>query len=139
MWLTEAGIPTTACGIAGEHLEAFLAALADWVFPRDRVAKRDRSLQQLFPCLVEDGEIPRSPMERMRPPAVPEQPVDIFTDDQLRALLDICRGQHLREPPAHGDFADADRDRDARRGAGGLSVEDLDASRTWTPSSRCPS
>jgi site-specific recombinase XerC len=49
-------------------------------------------MQQLFRWLVEDGEIPRSPMERMRPPAVPEQPVDILTDDELRALLDTCRG-----------------------------------------------
>jgi site-specific recombinase XerD len=31
-------------------------------------------------------------MERMRPPAVPEQPVDILTDDELRALLDAARG-----------------------------------------------
>ena len=33
------------------------------------VAKHYRSLQQLFRWLVEDGEIPRSPMERMSPPA----------------------------------------------------------------------
>jgi site-specific recombinase XerD len=90
-WLREAGMPTTASGIAREHLEAFLAALADRVSPAT-VAKHYRSLQQLFRWLAEDGEIPRSPMERMRPPAVPEQPVDIFTDDELRALLDVARG-----------------------------------------------
>jgi site-specific recombinase XerD len=90
-WLTAAGMPTTASGIAREHLEAFLAALSDRVSPAT-VAKHYRSLQQLFRWLVEDGEIPRSPMERMRPPQVPEQPVDIFTDDELRALLDAARG-----------------------------------------------
>jgi site-specific recombinase XerD len=51
------------------------------------VAKHYRSLQQLFKWLTEDGEIPRSPMERMSPPSVPEQPVPILTDDDLAALL----------------------------------------------------
>src|SRR5947209_2595485 len=91
VWLREAGMPTTAGGVAREHLEAFLAALSDRVSPAT-VAKHYRSLQQLFRWLVEDGEIGHSPMERMRPPAVPEQPVEIFTDDELRALLDAARG-----------------------------------------------
>ncbi len=90
-WLHGAGMPTTARGIAREHLEAFLAALADRVSPAT-VAKHYRSLQQLFRWLVEDGEVQHSPMERMRPPAVPEQPVDVLTDDELRALLVTCRG-----------------------------------------------
>lgn len=51
-----------------------------------------RSLQQLFRWLVEDGEITDSPMARTRPPQVPEQPVDVFTDDELRRLLAACRG-----------------------------------------------
>src|SRR5690349_12776179 len=32
-WLQEAGMPTSAAGIAREHLEAFLAALSDRVSP----------------------------------------------------------------------------------------------------------
>ncbi|HLM07104.1 MAG TPA: tyrosine-type recombinase/integrase [Blastococcus sp.] len=90
-WLTEAGMPTTASGVRREHVEAFLAALGDRVSPAT-VAKHYRSLQQLFRWLVDDGEVPDSPMARMRPPAVPEQPVDILTDDELRALLATCRG-----------------------------------------------
>src|SRR5215212_7665579 len=90
-FLRVAGMPTTAGAIARDHLEAFLAALTERVSPAT-VAKHYRSMQQLFRWLVEDGEITRSPMERMRPPAVPEQPVDILTDDELRALLDTCRG-----------------------------------------------
>jgi site-specific recombinase XerD len=91
VWLQEAGMPTRAAGIAREHLEAFLAALSDRVSPAT-VAKHYRSMQQLFRWLVEDGEIAHSPMQRMRPPAVPEQPVDILTDADLRALLDAARG-----------------------------------------------
>src|SRR4051794_4680298 len=90
-WLIQQGMPTTASGITRDHIEAFLADLIDRVAPAT-VAKHYRSLQQLFRWLVDDGEIPRSPMERMRPPAVPEQRVDILTDDELRALLDAARG-----------------------------------------------
>jgi len=45
-WLRETGMPTSAAGIAREHLEAFLAALSDRVSPAT-VAKHYRSLQQL--------------------------------------------------------------------------------------------
>jgi site-specific recombinase XerD len=31
-------------------------------------------------------------MERMKPPAVPEQPVDVLTADQCAALIRVCKG-----------------------------------------------
>src|SRR4051812_46856083 len=125
-WLRDAGMPTTASGIAREHLEGFLAALTERVSPAT-VAKHYRSMQQLFRWLVEDGEIPRSPMERMRPPAVPEQPVDIFSDDELRALLDICRGNTFEN---RRDMAILRMLIDTGMRAGelaGLNLEDLDS------------
>lgn len=90
-YLRTAGMPTSASAVTREHVESFIADLADRVSAAT-VAKHYRSLQQLFRWLVEDGEIPRSPMERMRPPAVPEQPVPVFTDDELSRLLAACRG-----------------------------------------------
>lgn len=90
-YLLTAGMPTAAGRLTRDHVEAFLAALSDRTSPAN-VAKHYRSLQQLFRWLVDDGELPRSPMERMRPPVVPEQPVDILTDDELRALLGACKG-----------------------------------------------
>ena len=90
-YLTEKGMPAGAGRVRREHLESFLADLSDRVSPAT-VAKHYRSLQQLFRWLVEDGEIPASPMERMRPPQVPEQPVEIFTDDELARLLAACKG-----------------------------------------------
>ncbi len=90
-YLREAGMPTTASAVSREHVESFIADLGDRVSAAT-VAKHYRSLQQLFRWLVEDGEIPRSPMERMRPPAVPEQPVAVFTDEELSRLLAACRG-----------------------------------------------
>ena len=90
-YLLAHGMPTTASAVTRDHLEAYLADLNDRVAPAT-TAKHYRSLQQLFRWLVDDGEVPRTPFERMRPPAVPEQPVPILTDDDLRALLDACKG-----------------------------------------------
>ena len=90
-FLHDKGMPTAAGRVTRDHLEAFLAELVDRVAPAT-VAKHYRSLQQLFRWLVEDGEITDSPMARMRPPQVPEQPVAVFTDDELGRLLAACRG-----------------------------------------------
>ena len=79
-------MPTRASAISREHVEAFLAVLFTRTKPAT-VAKHYRSLQQLFRFLVDDGEISHSPMERMRPPAVPDQPVAVLTDDELTRLL----------------------------------------------------
>lgn len=84
-------MPTTPAGIAREHLEHFLADLHDQVAPAT-VAKHYRSMQQLFSWLVDDGEISRSPMERMHPPAVPEQPVPVLDEEALARLLATCKG-----------------------------------------------
>jgi len=56
-----------------------------------------RALQQFFGWLVREEEIDRSPMERMRPPSVPEQPVPVITDDQLRKLLTVCDGREFTQ------------------------------------------
>ena len=42
--------------------------------------------------LSEEGEVPADPMVRMRPPAVPEVPVPVVSDDELRKLLKTCEG-----------------------------------------------
>ncbi|RZU52664.1 site-specific recombinase XerD [Krasilnikovia cinnamomea] len=90
-YLVDHGMPVTASKINREHVEAFLADLAERVSAAT-VAKHYRSLQQLWKWLLDDGEITRSPMERMKPPTVPEQPVPVLRDDDLRTLLDACKG-----------------------------------------------
>jgi site-specific recombinase XerD len=92
-FLVERGIPTAVTSITREHVEMYLAGLFDRGMAPATVAKSYRSLQQLFRFLVDDGELPRSPMERMSPPAVPEQPVPVLSDDELIRLLGTCKGQ----------------------------------------------
>ncbi|MGH8896818.1 MAG: tyrosine-type recombinase/integrase [Egibacteraceae bacterium] len=89
-YATEAGLPTTAAQIQREHIEEFIGALLDRGQTASTVATRYRGLQQLFRWLEEEGEVDRSPMARMRPPKVPEQPVPVLDEDTLRALLHAC-------------------------------------------------
>lgn len=91
------GLPTAAGRIGREHLEMFLVALSERVSAAT-VAKHYRSLQQCFRWLVEvEGELARSPFERMRPPAVPEQPVEVLTDEDLLALLAAAAGPSFEQ------------------------------------------
>jgi site-specific recombinase XerD len=90
-FLRDRGMPTAVGALTRDHLEAWFADLAGRVAPAT-TARHYRSTQQLFRWLVEDGELARSPMEKMRAPAVPEQPVDVLSDDELSALLAACRG-----------------------------------------------
>jgi len=90
-FLVANGMPTRVSAITREHIDHYLADLQTRTKPAN-AAKHYRSLHQLFNFLVEDGEIVSSPMERMHPPEVPEQPVPILTDDELTRLLATCNG-----------------------------------------------
>jgi site-specific recombinase XerD len=89
-FLVAAGMPTLVSKLTQEHVEAFLEQLVDAGRSPSTLANRYRSLQQLFRWLADDSEIPRSPMERMRPPKVPEKPVEVLAEDQVRAMLATC-------------------------------------------------
>jgi site-specific recombinase XerD len=89
-FLQERGMPREVANIRREHVEAWLAAMTDKA-PATR-AKCFRSAQQLFRWLLDEGEIERSPMERMRPPTVPRVLVPVLSEDQIKALLKVCDG-----------------------------------------------
>lgn len=124
-YLRGRGMPTAAASITREHVEHYLADMAERVSAAT-VAKHYRSLQQLFRWLAEDGEIARSPFERMRPPAVPEQPVPLLSDEELARLLAAAKGNTFEN---RRDTAILRLLLDTGMRAGelvGLTVEDLD-------------
>lgn len=89
-------MPTVVDAIRGEHVEAFIEyQRARWT--PSTAASRYRYVQQLFRWLEEEGEIAASPMARMHPPAVPEEPVPVVTDDHLKRLLAACAGKGFDE------------------------------------------
>src|SRR6266496_2755579 len=54
---------------------------------------RYRALRVFYDWLEEEGEVPESPMRRMKPPAVPDKPIQVLTEEQLRRLLATCAGK----------------------------------------------
>jgi site-specific recombinase XerD len=94
-FLASKGMPTAVRSIRREHVEAFIVAELERTAPAS-AATRYRSLQRLFNWLDEEGEIDASPMIKMRPPKIPEAPVPVLSDDQVRLLLADCSGKEFR-------------------------------------------
>jgi site-specific recombinase XerD len=95
-FLRDRGMPTAVAAIRREHVEAFI----EWLLvtrSAATAANRYRSLQQMCRWLLEEGEITASPMANTRPPKVPEVPVPILTDSELRALLKACAGTRFED------------------------------------------
>jgi integrase/recombinase XerC len=92
--------------LAREHIEGFLEAFAAGKAVGTLPGYRDgrspsyvsltyRALQQWMAWLVEEGELDADPTAKMHAPMVPEKPVPVLTDEQLRALLKGCSGRRL--------------------------------------------
>lgn len=89
--LANAG-PDDPTELTRAQLSAFMASMTEAWKPAT-CSLNFRALQQFFGWLVREEELEVSPMDRMRAPAVPEQPVPVLTDEQLRALLASCDGR----------------------------------------------
>jgi site-specific recombinase XerD len=75
-FLADRGMPTDVASIRREHIEAYLEdVLQNW--KPATAANKYRGLQSFFGFLLEEGEITTNPMERMKPPTIPEQPVPV--------------------------------------------------------------
>jgi site-specific recombinase XerD len=90
VFAAEHGYPDDVQVITRQHVEAYIAHLVGVHAPAT-AAKHYRSLQQFFKWLTLEEEVDRSPMEKMSPPTVPEQPVPIYSDDELGRLLATCK------------------------------------------------
>ena len=95
-FLKARGMPTTASKVRREHIEAFVVDHAVNHSPAT-VSLRYRSIKRFWGWVTEEGEVERNPMERMEPPRVPEVPVPLITDDQLRAMFATCSGKSLED------------------------------------------
>lgn len=99
-FLREHGMPTEVAKINREHIEAFMEVLlAKW--KPATANNRYRALAQVFKWLEEEGEVPASPMAKMSPPKVPDSPVPVVRDEELRRLLKVCEG------PGHEERRDS--------------------------------
>lgn len=87
-FLDASGMPTEVASVAREHVEAFIAQLAE-TRSASTALTRYGALQVFWGFLVDEGEVSRSPMERMKRPMVPEQPVPVITEEELRRLIGV--------------------------------------------------
>ena len=91
-FLERRGMPLVVASITREHVEEFISD----VLRRNKPASaetRYRGVQAFFKWAVEDGEITESPMARMKPPTIPEEPPAMLSDEQLKRLLRACEGR----------------------------------------------
>jgi site-specific recombinase XerD len=79
---------TTLAEAGRADLEAYLGDLLT-----RRAATYHKVLKLLYQWLEDEEELPASPMAKLRPPIVPDQPVPVIPDDGLRRLLAACAGK----------------------------------------------
>lgn len=88
-FLRERGMPATADGFAREHVEEFLLSLQARGLKPATVSNRYRALKTFMKWLVGEGERDSDPMERMRPPQIPEYAPRVLTLDELKRLVEM--------------------------------------------------
>ena len=100
-FLADQGMPQDVANITREHIESFITRLLDRWKPAT-ANNRFRGIQSFFKWLADEGEIPESPMARMKPPRVPDQPPPVLQEVELSALLATCeKGNSLEERRDH--------------------------------------
>lgn len=91
-FLADRGMPRQVASLHREHVESFVEDQLARLRPAT-AANRYRSLQQFFRWLVEEGELRESPMARMKPPTIPEEPPAVISEDDIRKLFATVAGQ----------------------------------------------
>jgi site-specific recombinase XerD len=85
-------MPTGARSVRREHIESYIARRRDQVKPTT-LSVEFRALQQFWKWALEEDEIDRSPMERMKAPRVPDVPVPVVDGNDFLKLLKTTEGK----------------------------------------------
>lgn len=125
-FLSAHGMPASPAAIRREHVEAFITDLLERWKPAT-AHNRYRGCHAFFRWLLEEGEIRTSPMERMKPPRLPEEPPPVLREPELRAILAACARDRSFEGRRDEAVLRVFMDTGARRGEVlNLSVADVD-------------
>lgn len=82
--------------ITRQQISLWLADLQRTSRPSSAATKY-RGALRFFGWLESEGDIERSPMAGMRPPAIPEEPAPVPTEDELRRLLKATVGKTFED------------------------------------------
>ncbi|HEY3335853.1 MAG TPA: tyrosine-type recombinase/integrase [Candidatus Limnocylindrales bacterium] len=126
LYLESQGMPRAVAGIRREHVEAFITDLLGKWKPAT-AHNRYRGLRAYFVWLVDEGEIYDNPMERMKPPRLPEEPPPVLREGDFRRLLHVCEQDRTFTGRRDDAVLRVFIDTGVRRGELlGLRVEDVD-------------
>lgn len=95
-YLLTNGMPMQVDSITREHIDAWLADLATKARP-STVRNRFTGVRMFFLWAQAEGEITGSPMRNMKPPLLPPVDVHVLSEEQVRALLDACKGSDFED------------------------------------------
>ncbi len=91
-YLESEGLPTEVRSIRRMHLESFVADRLTTV-KAATVSVQFRALQQFFKWLVAEDELTSSPMTKLRPPIVPEEPPAVLSPRRSLDCLGLAMGR----------------------------------------------
>lgn len=92
-WCHTNGHPVDPAQQRAGDITAWLAALLDDGTASSTVVTRFRCLQQWFRWLETEEEVDRNPMAKLKAPQQTEHVVNVFSDNDVVALLDDCDGR----------------------------------------------
>ena len=95
-WLERQGHSLAVADIKRSTMETYQVEASSRL-SEATLATRHNCLKQLFAFLVDEDEIPVSPMAKMEVPAAPEPEVPVLKDDEVAALLASCNGTSFRD------------------------------------------
>lgn len=75
-----------------EDVEGWIAVLLERWKPAT-AHNRYRGLHAFFKWAVAEGDLAANPMDGMKPPQLPEQPIDVVRPEHLARLLKTCQGR----------------------------------------------
>lgn len=93
-WCEKSGLPAE---LTRPRLRGFVdALLADGAKPATAVS-RHLAVRRFSAWLTDEGELDRDDLAGLKAPKLDKDVIEPLTDDQLRALLNACRGSELRD------------------------------------------
>lgn len=124
-WLETEGRSHRLKDVSPDEIRQWLTVLHATYKP-STVQTRYKGLRVFFGWLVAEGTISSSPLANIKPPNVPDVPVPILTEEELRALVKVCEGRDFearRDTAIIRLFIDTGM---RRAELAGLSVADID-------------
>ncbi len=96
-WLVEKGHPADLSGLTREHVLGWLDALGARGLSHGTVRTRWRGLRRFVGWLVAENILGSDPLAGITVGEPEPPPVPIFTDEDLTALLDACKGKGFND------------------------------------------